>query len=197
VRAKAQIMTVLSIYNTKVLIADDNKILVEIIQEELESFSFEISSVNSGKAALAELETVAPEKSYDLVLLDWKMPGMDGLETANRIKKNPRLLKKPKIIMMTAFSREDIFKIGDKSNLDAFLTKPIIQSLLFDTIMNVFGKQVAKTSRLLQKQASINAESNLLQGMRVLIVEDNIINQQVVREPLVNEDFIFYIANIG
>jgi len=181
----------------KILVVDDNQTSLEIMQDELGSFGFETSSVSSGKAALAELEAVAKSQPYDLVLLDWKMPGMDGIETAKRIKEDSRLPQKPTIIMMTAFSREDTFKKEAKNTFDAYLVKPITQSTLFDTVMSVFGKQIVKTSRSLQKQASIVADINSLHGARVLLAEDNIINQQIAREIITNEGLIVEIVNNG
>jgi len=182
----------------RILIVDDNDISLEIMQDELSALSFEdISLVSSSTAAVTELETEAKTHPYDLVLLDWKMPGMDGLETANRIKNNPRLPQKPAIIMMTAFYREDVFKSADKQCIDAFLSKPITQSTLFDTIMSVFGEQIAKTSQSLQKQAEMSAHVNAIQGARILLVEDNAINQQVAQETLESEGLMVEIANNG
>ena len=182
----------------KILIVDDNETSLEIMQEELSALSFkDLLLVSSGAAALAELETVAKTQPYQLVLLDWKMPGMDGLETATRIKDNPRLLPKPAIIMMTAFSRENVFKNAHKHNIDAVLTKPITQSMLFDTMMSVFGEPVAQTSHRLQKPAEMSANVNAIQGARILLVEDNSINQEVARETIESEGLVVNIANNG
>ena len=177
----------------KILIVDDNKTSLEIMQDELSAFcSCEISLVRSGKAALEKLEA----EPYDLVLLDWKMPGMDGLETAKRIRENALMPQKPRIIMMTAFSREDVFKSADQY-IDAFLTKPVTHSTLFDNVMTVFGKKVAKTSRSVQKQAEMSADINALRGARILLAEDNMINQEVARETIASEGLQVFIANNG
>ena len=182
----------LDLHGIRVLIVDDNETSRAILQDELSTFSFEINSVNSGEMALTELEgTVKP---YELVFLDWKMPGINGIETAIRIKK---LSEKIKIIMMTAFSREDVLKKADKSSLDDFITKPTTQSTLFDTIMNVFGKDIAKTSHLLHKQASMSVETNAIKGARILLVEDNLINQQIAEEVLEDIGIMVEIANNG
>jgi signal transduction histidine kinase/CheY-like chemotaxis protein len=178
----------------RILIVDDNETSLEIMQDELSAFCFEeISLVTSGKAALENLEA----EPYDLVLLDWKMPGMDGLETAKRIRENALMSQKPRIIMMTAFSREDVFKSADKRCIDAFLTKPVTHSTLFDKVMTVFGKRVAKTSRSLQKQAEMSADIHSLRGARILLTEDNLINQQVARETIESEGLQVLIANNG
>jgi len=185
------------LHDIKVLIVDDNETLLKIMQDELSGFAFDISLVFSSKSALVELKAAAETQPYDLVLLDWKMLGMDGIETAKRIKENPRLPHKPAIIMITAFSKEEAFKNVDKSNFDAFLTKPITQSTLFDTIMQLFDKPVAPTSPSSQKQTSISADINTLKGARILLVEDNVINQRVALENMTNEGLLVEVANNG
>ncbi len=182
----------LDLHGIRVLIVDDNETSRAILQDELSTFSFEITSVDSGEMALTELETT--EKHYELVFLDWKMPGLNGIDTAIRIKK---ISQKIKIIMMTAFSREDVLKKADKSSLDAFITKPTTQSTLFDTIMSVFGKDIAKTSHLLHKQASMSVETNAIKGARILLAEDNLINQQIAEEILEDIGIVVEIANNG
>jgi hemerythrin-like metal-binding protein len=186
----------------RILIVDDNETSLEIMQEELSALSFEdVSVVRSGTAALVELEleieTVAKTQPYDLVLLDCRMPEMDGIETVKRIRENALIPKKPRIMMMTAFSREYLLKYNNQIHLDAFLTKPVTQATLFDSIMTVFGKPVAKTSRSLQKQADINADINALRGARILLVEDNVINQKVAQETIESEGLVVFIANNG
>jgi CheY-like chemotaxis protein len=131
------------------------------------------------------------------VFLDWNMPGMDGIETARCIKGNPHCTSIPLIIMMTAFPRKELLTEADKSNLDAFLTKPVTQSILFDTIMNLFEQDGAKTPQLLQKQVSITTEFEAIRGARILVVEDNAINQQVIQKTIESEGLVVAIANNG
>jgi len=176
----------------RILIVDDNKTSQAILRNELSSLSLqEVTSVDSGKAALVALETAA----YDLVFLDWNMPGMNGIETARRI--NEGAYKIPMIIMMTALSKKEFLKKTDQMNLDAFLTKPVTQSLLFETIMSLFGKKLAKTPQLLKKPVSITAELNAIKGARILVVEDNLINQKVIQKTIEGEGLVVAIANDG
>ncbi|MDM8561537.1 response regulator [Candidatus Parabeggiatoa sp. HSG14] len=183
----------------RVLIVDDNESALTILREELSAFSFEVSSVNSGKAALIELENAVKTKAYDLVLLDWKMPEMDGVETAKRIKENPHLPKRPMIIMVTAFAWEKPLKNVEKVHIDACLTKLMSRSTLFDTIMGVFKKNTVEVHhyRLHKYAAIINETMKIVRGARVLLVEDNAINQQVACEMLKNVGLIVEIANDG
>jgi len=176
----------------RILIVDDNKTSQAILRNELNSLSLqEVTSVDSGKAALIALETAA----YDLVFLDWNMPGMNGIETAKRI--NEGAYKIPMIIMMTALSKKEFLKKTDQMNLDAFLTKPVTRSLLFETIMSLFGKKLAKTPQLLKKPVSITADINAIKGARILVVEDNLINQKVIQKTIEAEGLVVAIANDG
>jgi signal transduction histidine kinase/CheY-like chemotaxis protein len=175
----------------RVLIVDDNKTSQAILREELSTLSLQVSAVDSGEAALVAAQT----QPYDLVFLDWNMPGMNGIETARRIKENAHLPKKHKIIMMTA--RKEFLKETDKTHLDAFLSKPVTQSVLFETLMNLFGKNLAETSQLLKKPVSITADINAIKGARILVVEDNAINQQVIQKTIESEGLVVAIANNG
>ncbi|MCP4699410.1 MAG: response regulator, partial [Gammaproteobacteria bacterium] len=186
------------LHGMRAMAVDDSAASRNILQEYMDSFSFVVTAVDSGETALEELEAAAKTQPYDLVLLDWKMPGMDGLETAMRIKKVLHLTRTPRIIMLTAFSRDEFLKLAGKSNLDGFLTKPVNQSTLFDTIMEVFGKEIAKTTHRQRKKTSLTPEIMLgIRGARILLAEDNKINQQVARETLEGAGFLVEIANNG
>jgi two-component system sensor histidine kinase/response regulator len=94
----------------KVLVVDDNVTSREILKDILESFSFEVTLAASGAEGITEIENAAAEKPFELVIMDWKMPGMDGIETAGRIKNHPTLRKIPAIILVTAYGREEIMQ---------------------------------------------------------------------------------------
>ncbi len=164
--------------NLKVLIVDNNELSQKNLQEQLSTFSFNISSANSGEAALAKLET---DIHYDLVLLN--LP--DSAETAKCIK--------------AQFQHPMIIAFGQQTTLryfDAILIKPVTLSTLFDSIIEVFCKKVAKTSHRLRTPIAENIIENI-QGARILLAEDNVINQQVAREMLENAYLVVEIANNG
>ena len=127
----------------KVLVVDDNATSRQILQEMLESFGFEVTQAASGPEGLAELEKPSPGPPYELVIMDWKMPGMDGIEASRLIRNHPRLGKTPAIIMVTNYSREEVMHQAGEVALDGFLVKPVSPSVLFDAIMQVFGQEVA------------------------------------------------------
>jgi PAS domain S-box-containing protein len=154
----------------KILVVDDDSAETEIIEHMLMSMSFEVTIVDSGRGALKALEN--QEHPYDLVLLDWRMPDMDGFETARRIRSQLHLPKAPKIFMVTAYGREEARYQAKELGLDAFLVKPVSNSILFDAIMQAFGHEEVQPLTT----ASQPIETARIAGARVLIVEDNEIN---------------------
>lgn len=179
----------------KVLVVDDNENSRIILSEILESYSFKVKTASSGKEAIADLEGAT--KPFDLVLADWKMPVMDGLELGQLIKNDPLLPTPPTVIMVTAYGREDIAQQAEDIGLDGFLVKPVNPSVLLDTIMQCFGHEgPVRTIR----QSGSDFDITLLEpisGAELLLVEDNEINQQVARELLESAGMQVTIANNG
>ncbi len=164
----------------KVLIVDDYESTRQVLQNYVEDFGFDVTVVKSGQEAIMAInKSIETEtKPYDLILMDWKMPGMNGIETSDIIKNTPGVSKDLHIIMLSNYCREDIIQKADNSNLSAFLTKPVSQSQLYDTIMNIFGKTIhAKTAGIQQGQKVSNIEG--VKNRHILLVEDNVINQEV------------------
>ena len=181
----------------KTLVVDDNSTSREILQGMLESFSFEVSLAASGEEGLTEFEKSVSSRGYDLVVMDWKMSGIDGIETARRIKHLPGLSRRPRIILVTAYGREEIMRQAEKIGLDGFLVKPVSPSVMFDTIMQAFGKEAPRQLRADGEKKIEAAASEKLAGASVLLVEDNEINQQVAMEILSGAGLKVMVANNG
>jgi signal transduction histidine kinase/CheY-like chemotaxis protein len=181
----------------KVLVVDDNATSRGIFQEMLESFSFEVSVAASGAEGITELESAQQDKPFELVVMDWKMPGMDGIEASRRIKNHTGLSKIPAIILVTAYGREEVMQQADEVGLEGFLLKPVNPSMLFDTIMQAFGEAVPETSRVAQRHEQEAEALKHIQGARLLLVEDNEINQQVAKEILEGAGLNVTLANNG
>ncbi|MBF0321174.1 MAG: response regulator, partial [Nitrospirae bacterium] len=172
----------------RVLLADDNPASREILKDTLESFSFKVTPVASGKEALAELKR-SEDNPYDMVFVDWKMPEMDGIETIEEINRLMPKSKIPKIIMVTAYGREEVLHAAKGVPMDSFLIKPVSLSIMFDTILSVIGEDDAR-SRFVAPFTDLEIEGlDKLQGARVLLVEDNDINRQVAKELLESKGF--------
>ena len=176
----------------KVLCCDDNDTARTIIRDAMETFGFNPNTVNSAKEALSELE----KNKYDLLLVDWLMPEIDGIELIELIRqerKYPHL----KIIMITAFGKEDIARKAGKLDVDGFISKPFTYSGLFNLIMSSFGKEGQVKRNGISKGDKHKKTIEKLKGAKILLTEDNEINQQVATELLENAGFIVDVANNG
>ncbi|MBF0225823.1 MAG: response regulator [Desulfobacterales bacterium] len=183
--------------NIKVLVVDDNPTARELLVNALESFSFKVDQVASGKEAIDELEKLSSSNTYQMVFIDWKMPDMDGIEASRLIKLNEKLGKTPAILMVTAYGREEIKKKAEAVGIDAFLMKPVTKSLLFDTIMGVLGKEIIDESCVSRQKIEEIKGLSQIRGAKILLVEDNEINQQVASELLEQEGFFVTTAENG
>jgi CheY-like chemotaxis protein/HPt (histidine-containing phosphotransfer) domain-containing protein len=196
-KAKRRFATSPEMRGMKVLVVDDNSTSREIFEDMLESFSFDVALAASGKEGLVEIEKAPEGKPFELVIMDWKMPGMDGIETARRIKEHPSLKHIPAIIMATAYGREDVMRRAEQLGLDGFLLKPVSPSVLFDAIMQAFGKEISETSRAARIKERETETLQNIRGARILLVEDNEINQQVAREILEGAGLNVTVADNG
>lgn len=199
---KKQFVVPDKISGLRVLIVDDNPTARNILIDMCSSFSFKTTEVASGHEALLELEKAeSDDRLYDLILMDWKMPGMDGIETTRRIKENLRITNIPAVLMVTAYGREEIRLLAENAGIKSFLAKPISSSLLYDTIMEIFGKEIREEVSLksyIPKQISNKSEAlKSINRARILLVEDNSINQQVATELLEQAGLVVTVANNG
>ena len=187
----------LDLRGTKVLVVDDNATSRSILQEMLESFSFKVTMAASGEEGLEELESAPSDQPFELVIMDWKMPGMDGIETSRRIKADEQILHKPAIILVTAYGREEVMRQAEEIGLDGFLLKPVSPSVLFDATMQAFGEDSLRDTQLSRERDKGPAFLKNIQGGKVLLVEDNEINQQVALEILEGAGLVVELANNG
>jgi two-component system sensor histidine kinase/response regulator len=160
----------------KSLVVDDSAIARQVLVDLLESFKFNVSAVDSGAKAIEEMRWAPVGEPYQLVLMDWKMPGMGGIETAAAIRNDPSLQSPPTIILVTAYGRELVQEHMDMAAVDAMLLKPVKPSKLFDTIMELFGQAETMAPRVKTKSV---ARLGRLAGRRVLVVEDSESNRIV------------------
>jgi len=178
-----------------VIVVDDNQTAREILTTYLEYFTFEVDQA-TGAEELFELMEANP-KAYDLVILDWLMPGMTGLEAAQKLKTEIKPDVDPHIIMVSAFNTSDFSAQPGSEYVDQFLSKPISPSHLFDAIMAAFGVITDSAKRKRSGQQFDMATLRPVQGAEILLVEDNEINQQVASEILTLAGFYVDIAKHG
>jgi len=174
----------------RVLVVDDNPAAREILQEPLSTVAAQVDAVASGKEAIAAIQQHDATKPYDIVFMDWRMPGMDGLQTSRHIKSDETLKHPPHIVLVTAFGREEVREEAERLELDGFLVKPVTKSMIVDTLVNVFAEAGEET-------LAVGEQDARLRGARILLTEDNEINQQIAIELLEGAGATVKVANNG
>ncbi len=181
----------------RVLIVDDNKHALQILKAITESFGFHVTTASSVDQALAILDDSKRNSPFRLVLMDWNMPGKDGIQGARTIKQDPRFKDITTVIMITAYGREELMRHAADVGIEGFLVKPVNQSVLFDTIMQALGHATEFKASQRENSILVPKEFNSVRGARILLVEDNEINQQIATELLESEGFAVFIAEDG
>ncbi len=181
----------------RVLVVDDMETSRLILRQMLQSWQCEVTEADSGATALQALRT----HPFDLILLDWQMPGLDGLGVAQQIQQDVRaqqLGKSPVIIMATAYSREKLLHAAAGIRLDAVLTKPVIPSCLLDTLLRLRDPTHSVTAPDDGSLMARLARRTLpIRGAHVLLAEDNPVNQEVARQFLEKAGLSVDIAENG
>jgi two-component system, sensor histidine kinase and response regulator len=188
-------LLIYDIAGLRVLVVDDNQQAREILTDSLKGLALGAQSASSGEDAIRELAAADSQDPFQLVMMDWHMPGMDGLETSRIIKRGGRLKHIPKIVMVTAFEREDVREQAEEIGIEGYLLKPVTPSTLYDTLVELFG--VADRELQPSRSAKAASSSDRARGIRILLVEDNEVNQQVATELLESEGATVRIANHG
>lgn len=167
----------------RALVVDDNAAARDILGEALESVSLRVEAVASGREAVAEVKAAdGSDDPYRIVFMDWKMREMDGIAATRLLKHDATLKVPPRVVMVTAFGREEVRAHAESAGVDGFLVKPISRSLLLDTLMGLFPP--AEGAAYDQYQAQREEPLARLDGVSVLLAEDNEVNQQIVVELL-------------
>ena len=173
----------------RMLVVDDNEYARTILADMMLSMSFKVEQASGGQAAIeAVREAAVAGNAYDVVFMDWQMPEIDGIETARRIRALG-LPDTPKLCLVTAYGREEVHKASESAGIDEVLIKPVAASTLFDAIARLFGRQRQLPANAAAEAAASpdEAERTLLAAMagkRILLVEDNEINQEIARDLL-------------
>ncbi len=182
----------------RILVVDDNASAREIFSTMLLAMKFQVVAVASGELALAALrKALAEGQPYGLILMDWHMPGMDGLQAIQQIRGDASLEATPAFIMITAYNREELAEQARLLHIEGVLTKPVSPSTLLDSILAAFGKEVAYVPRKEERQAESRAAAYAVRGAHLLLVDDNDVNQEVAQEILGEIGVTLDLANNG
>ncbi|MBM7060310.1 response regulator [Pseudomonas sp. UL073] len=171
--------------DVRLLLVDDNASAREILAAMTHSFGLQVDVARSGEEALHLLgDAERQQRPYRLLLIDWKMPEMDGIEALRRLHEHACQL--PAVIMVTAFGREDALDAARLQNitLDAVLTKPVTPSTLLEAINQALGATMPSEPRSLERHGQTEDAKSAIAGSRILLAEDNLMNQELAVELL-------------
>lgn len=163
------------------LLADDNQIALRAVVDIAQGLGWQVSAVDSGEAVLAQVQSRNHGKLPHVVVLDWKMPGMDGLATAQAIRSSVPPDECPIVIMATAYSLTSLASQPGADLVDAILSKPVTTSTLYNAVMAAQRKR-ADTAGV--PPVVLQATGQALTGVRVLVVDDSEINREVAQRIL-------------
>ena len=181
----------------RVLVVDDNHNARHVISEMLLYMGFDVTSTESGAAGIEALRVAeAAGAPFDVALLDWQMPGMNGIETALRISQG-HAGKMPRMALVTAYGRDNLLTDAGGSGLEEVLVKPVGPSALFDAMTRLLSDTPAEA--LLSKAEVDNSLEDMaaIFGARILLAEDNALNQQVAIELLTDAGLLVDVADNG
>jgi two-component system, sensor histidine kinase and response regulator len=168
----------------RALVVDDSANARMVLKEMLAGMSFFVDTADSGFSALQMIQQADERDApFDIVLLDWRMPGMDGNETAKKIGEQT-IRHQPLLMLVTAYGREDVIKDAEDVGISEILVKPVSPSLLFEGIVHLLGGTVNTPSTVTEESIVLSSKLAQIRGAQVLLVEDNDINQEVAIELL-------------
>ena len=184
--------------NIHALVVDDNVIARAVLMSTAKSIGLNVKDVETAEQALAAIaEANASGQPFHVVLMDYRMPTMNGIEAAAVIKNNKYVGYTPHVILVSAYHRDEISNAANLTlHVDEFLSKPVSEARLLETISNIVSKD-----EYLQSISAVSIESSvqdeMLKNARVLVAEDNLVNQQVVRGLLKKKAMKVTVVNNG
>ncbi len=181
----------------RVLVVDDNVTSRELLSEMLGGFGFQVEQCASGEEAIDRLVGSEQRPPYDLILMDWKMPELDGLATARTIQENLKSAKPPLVVMVTAYDTGRLEKEVGNVELAGILSKPVLPSTLLDAVLHAMGREAAVYSRRSVPRLQGRQAVEQLRGVKVLLAEDNEINQELMLDLLGSNGIQVSVAGNG
>ncbi|MBP7635365.1 response regulator, partial [Candidatus Ozemobacteraceae bacterium] len=170
----------------RLLVVDDNTSAREILANIAQGFRLDVETAADGPQALKLIEFASRQgRPFDIILMDWKLPDMSGIECIRHIEQDQHA-KVPVVIMVTAYSREDVLNDAVHVGVAAprILSKPVTPSTLLNAIGEILGKALPIDIRPKERLGNISINIEKLAGARLLLVEDNAMNQELARELL-------------
>lgn len=165
----------------RILIVDDNSIALDVLKSIMESFHCKVVTANSGQEAIdiAKQSTI----SFDFFMVDWKMPKLDGIETCRVIREQNNYDSK-QFILVTSNARDELTLEQLKDTVESVMIKPVTPSSVFDEMMRLHGEEAISSTRDFKRDDDLVNNQKLLSGAKILLVEDNELNQELAMELL-------------
>ncbi|MEM8770888.1 MAG: response regulator [Pseudomonadota bacterium] len=186
----------------RALVVDDNQVNRQILKEQLLAWGLECDTFEYPGDALAALQIAAQDKPYDIAILDFQMPHIDGVTLAKSVKADHTINRTPLILLTSAGLKHD-FKALAGNLFAGYLVKPARSSMLLNAITNALNEQTTKTLKSIASEVQISDTNNKaelspgIERLNVLVAEDNKVNQMVIRAMLVKLNCDVTIAENG
>ena len=180
----------------RVLLVDDNPIACNLMSKMMHGFGWSVDTARTGEAAVRQFRARPSQTGvpYSLVYVDWQLPGMDGWETIDQLRRicDMERLPPPKYIIVSANGKDalDLRPLNEQALINDFLVKPVTGSMVYNASLDRRPSEQAV-------RRSARANSRVLAGVKILVVEDNAINQQVAEELLNSQGAVVSIAADG
>jgi signal transduction histidine kinase/DNA-binding response OmpR family regulator/HPt (histidine-containing phosphotransfer) domain-containing protein len=179
----------------RVLIIDDNPHARAVLDGMLSGMTFVVHEAPSGQEGVEMVRRAGETgEPYEIVFVDWQMPGIDGIETGKRIRALPNLTLRPQLVMVTAYGREEVLKQAEDTGFANVLIKPVTPSMLFDSAVEALGADHETTY---DAPAASTVELSRLRGAHILLAEDNELNQEVALGLLGDAQMLIDVAANG
>jgi signal transduction histidine kinase/DNA-binding response OmpR family regulator len=188
------------LHGARVLVVDDNDAAREVLVHMAASLGLRASAAEGGHEAIqAVMAADARDEPYDLLLLDWKMPGMNGVDCAKQLARTRLEHPPPTVLMLTAFCRDEMARglAAERLTVAATLTKPVTPSTLLDASLQAIGQPRQHALRGELREEALHGNRAVLAGAHVLLVEDNPFNQELARDLLGRAQVVVQVANNG
>ena len=181
----------------RVLVVDDNESARLLLADMLGTLNLQVDQVDSGRAAMDLIDRAETlRQPYEMLFLDWQMPVMNGTELAKKIRERP-LTTLPRMVLVTGYGREEVLKGAEDAGIEDVLIKPVNASLLFDCVVRMLGDTSARVRQAVDAPSATQESLAVIKGARILLVEDNELNQEVAVELLRDAGFLVDLAENG
>ena len=179
----------------RILIVDDTPAWRTCLRALLEKYHFHIDEAASGEEAVEKAEAMT--SCYDLILMDWKMTGMDGISTTEKINLLHGRRNQATVMMVSAFRQQHLVEAAKKAGIEIFLTKPVTPSVLDNIIFRIFAPDMLKSSEKTKTLTFDTYNNASFSKSSILLVEDNEMNREIVLSLLEKNSIYIDIATNG